>query len=114
MTALFDLSLGMLNRCGLSPNRARKVLLPLVKSSLENLASQTPADALTGTFKRRDIATVRKHIAAIEAQRLHDALMAYAVLGEHSLALTGSRANRRTREIDKILSDILKRFQHKP
>src|SRR5262245_37891165 len=48
LTALFDIALEMLSRCGLSSGRARKVLLPLVQSTLDNLNSQAPSRALTG------------------------------------------------------------------
>lgn len=111
MTALFDIAVEMLNRCGVSSGQARKVLMPLVQSTLNNLASQAPAFALTGTFKRRDVATVRKHITAIESQKLSDALLAYAILGRHSLTLTSSKADRRATEIKRILRGVLKKAQ---
>lgn len=107
MTALFDIAVEMLNRCGVSRDQARRVLLPLVQSTLNNLSSQAPAAALTGTFKRRDVATVRKHIAAIESEKLSDALLAYAILGRHSIALNASKADHRTAEIKDILREIL-------
>jgi len=102
LTALFDIAIEMLARCGLSRTRARKILLPLVKSTLDNLRSQDPTRALTGTFKRGDIATVRRHIAAIESQELRDALEAYVVLGRRSLALSGSVPNEK--EIQRLLT----------
>jgi predicted short-subunit dehydrogenase-like oxidoreductase (DUF2520 family) len=87
MTALFDIALEMMVRCGLSPGRAREVLLPLVQSTLDNLARQDPARALTGTFKRGDVATVKTHLAAIKSGKLSDALAAYVLLGNRSLKL---------------------------
>ena len=87
MVALFDIALEMLGRCGLSQSRARQVLLPLVKSTLANLSTQDPRHALTGTFKRGDVATVRKHIAAMESEKLQDAINAYVLLGRRSLLL---------------------------
>ncbi len=111
MTALFDIAVEMLIRCGVSPEEARRILLPLVQSTLHNLSSQPPAAALTGTFKRRDVATVRKHITAIESQKLSDALLAYTILGQHSISLTSSNADRRTTEIKRILRDVLKKNQ---
>jgi len=90
-TALFDIAVEMLTRCGIGSTRARQILLPLAKSTLENLATHTPERALTGTFKRGDIATVRKHLAAIKSERLPDALAAYVLLGQRSLKLSGVR-----------------------
>jgi predicted short-subunit dehydrogenase-like oxidoreductase (DUF2520 family) len=87
MTALFDIALEILGRCGLSRLRARQVLLPLVESTLKNLETQDPARALTGTFKRGDVSTVQKHLAALKAENLPQALAAYVLLGQRSLSL---------------------------
>ncbi len=87
MTALFDIAVEMLERCGLSQMRARQVLLPLVESTLRNLETQAPTRALTGTFKRGDVSTVRKHLAALESANLPQALAAYVLLGQRSLLL---------------------------
>ena len=91
MTALFDIALEILGRCGLSQLRARQVLLPLVESTLKNLETQDPARALTGTFKRGDVSTVRKHLAALESANLPQALAAYVLLGQRSLLLARRR-----------------------
>jgi predicted short-subunit dehydrogenase-like oxidoreductase (DUF2520 family) len=87
VVALFDMAQEMLGRCGVSPRRVRQVLLPLMKSTIENLSQQTPEVALTGTFKRGDMATASKHIAAISAEKLMDTLQIYLLLGERSLKL---------------------------
>lgn len=88
MTALFDIAIEMLGRCGLSGPQARKILLPLVESAARNLSAMEPARALTGTFARGDVDTVRRHLSAIENQPLPEALAAYVLLGRRSLALT--------------------------
>ena len=108
LTALFDVALEMLGHCGISARRARQILLPLVISTLDNLVDQEPARALTGTFRRGDIATARKHIEAIVSAGLTDALGVYAVLGRHSLALSGLPMARRP-EIERLLKETLKR-----
>ena len=108
LTALFDVALEMLNRCGISTQRARQILLPLVRSTLDNLVDQEPARALTGTFKRGDLATATEHIDAIDSAGLTDALLAYAVLGRHSLDLSRLPKARRI-EIEKLLARTLKR-----
>jgi predicted short-subunit dehydrogenase-like oxidoreductase (DUF2520 family) len=91
LTALLDISTGMLMRCGLTERRARAVLLPLVRSTVENLMKSTPADALTGTFARADLATMRSHLAAIRSQSDDEALAAYVLLGGRSLRLAQQR-----------------------
>jgi predicted short-subunit dehydrogenase-like oxidoreductase (DUF2520 family) len=110
MVALFDIALEMLGRCGLSAGRARQVLLPLVESTLANLSTQDPRHALTGTFKRGDVATVRKHIAAMESEKLRDAIAAYVLLGRRSLLLAGNRSanDRGLDQIARLLSRAAK------
>ena len=87
VVALFDMAREMLGRCGVPPGRARQVLLPLMRSTIDNLSKQNPEVALTGTFKRGDAATARKHIEAITAANLPDILRTYLLLGERSIGL---------------------------
>ena len=91
LTALFEIAVDMLGVCGLSPGRARRILLPLVASTVTNLATQDPARALTGTFQRGDVATVRKHLDALTSADLPQALAAYLVLGERSVSMAKRR-----------------------
>ena len=90
VVALFDVALDTLRRCGLKERRAREVLLPLLRSVGENLARHTPARALTGSFARADVETVRKHLRALGELEGSDALAVYELLGEHSLKLAES------------------------
>jgi predicted short-subunit dehydrogenase-like oxidoreductase (DUF2520 family) len=85
--ALFDAAARLLAACGLTEARARAVLLPLLASTLDNLSRQPPARALTGTFARADVETVRKHLAALRDADAADALDAYTLLGRLSLRL---------------------------
>ena len=90
VTALFDLATEMLSACGLSRKVAREVLLPLLESTVNNLKVSDPAKALTGTFARGDLATVKKHLDALSelSRDGHDeALEVYRLLGLHSLKL---------------------------
>jgi predicted short-subunit dehydrogenase-like oxidoreductase (DUF2520 family) len=87
MVALFDIAAELLARCGLDQKRARRVLMPLVESTVRNLFSSDPARALTGTFARGDLATVQRHLAALHTDGLSDALRAYKLLGHRSLEL---------------------------
>jgi len=86
VVALFDVALEMLGECGLDRKTARAVLLPLIASTVRSLESKTPEEALTGTFSRGDVETVKRHVATIrnpEVRRL------YAILGQRSLELAG-------------------------
>lgn len=107
--ALFDIAVGLLARCGLSRAEAKKILLPLSRSTVENLARQTTARALTGTFARADASTVRKHLAALVEAGEPEALLAYALLGARSLRLAASRGadRRRLEEIARLLGEAM-------
>jgi predicted short-subunit dehydrogenase-like oxidoreductase (DUF2520 family) len=106
--ALFDTAARLLALCGLTDERAREVLLPLLASTLENLSALPPSRALTGTFARADADTVRKHLAALLASDAPAALAAYVLLGRHSLRLAeAAGADRKsTREIARLLDEV--------
>jgi predicted short-subunit dehydrogenase-like oxidoreductase (DUF2520 family) len=87
MVALFDVALEMLGQCGLGAKEARRVLLPLVESTTRNLSVSQPARALTGTFARGDLATVKRHLEALSASGISDALELYRLLGKRAVAL---------------------------
>jgi predicted short-subunit dehydrogenase-like oxidoreductase (DUF2520 family) len=91
VVALFEMATELLERCGLKSAQARAVLLPLLRSTLENLSKNEPSRALTGTFARADISTVRRHTAALRSQKMPDALSVYALLGNRSLQLAARR-----------------------
>jgi len=87
LTALFDLAIEMLAVSGLKPSFAREVLMPLVESAVSNLRTSAPENALTGTFARGDVSTVRRHLAALSRKELGEALEVYKLLGRHSVEL---------------------------
>ncbi|HLL15964.1 MAG TPA: Rossmann-like and DUF2520 domain-containing protein [Pyrinomonadaceae bacterium] len=90
--ALFSLAADLLARCGLSDDNARRVLLPLLASTLDNLRAHAPDEALTGTFARADLSTVRRHLAALQtAGDARRATAVYALLGERSLRMAARR-----------------------
>ena len=60
-------------------------LLPLVRSTLENVDARGPADALTGPIVRGDVDTVARHLDALPA----DERRAYRALAEEALRLSG-------------------------
>jgi predicted short-subunit dehydrogenase-like oxidoreductase (DUF2520 family) len=101
IVALFDTALDTLRRCGLGERRAREVLLPLLRSTIENLSAQTPERALTGCFARADAETVLKHMDSLRRLRDSDALSTYVALGEHSLKLA-ERAGASPESVDRV------------
>jgi predicted short-subunit dehydrogenase-like oxidoreductase (DUF2520 family) len=85
--ALFDAASRLLARCGLTDAKAREVLLPLSRSTLDNLSAHTPSRALTGTFARADLETVKRHLDALATNDDADADALYKLLGRLSLPL---------------------------
>ena len=107
MVALFSLATEMLTYSGLDSKTARRVLLPLLESTVANLAAFDSAQALTGTFARGDLATVQRHLAALSRKDLADALAAYKLLGRRSLDLAQESLDPKTRrEILRVLSPV--------
>ena len=89
VTALFDVALEMLRECGLTRRQAQQALLPLLTSAVRNLEKLDPAAALTGTFARGDLETVKRHLDALKNNR--PALELYRLLGLRSLDLSAPR-----------------------
>lgn len=104
MTALIDLAIEMLVSSGLKRKEAQEVLMPLVESAVRNLETSTPAQALTGTFARGDLATVRRHLAALSGPGQAEALQVYKLLGLHALRLAGKKIDRKVaQQIRRLL-----------
>jgi predicted short-subunit dehydrogenase-like oxidoreductase (DUF2520 family) len=87
LVSLFDLATEMLAACGLSRSKSQQVLAPLLQSTVNNLKTSNTQRALTGTFARGDVATVRRHLEALSGKELAQALEVYKLLGLHSLKL---------------------------
>lgn len=100
VTALFDVALEMLVECGLTRRTARRILQPLLASTVQNLETKDPAQALTGTFSRGDVETVKRHLAALKKSGLTEALELYRLLGRRSLKMTKKHSR-----ITRILSE---------
>ena len=98
VTALVAIAIDMLTECGLDRRTARRVLRPLLESTMANLSASGPEVALTGTFARGDLVTVRRHLQALSNKQFAAALAAYKLLGRRSLALTQQKLDSKTRK----------------
>jgi predicted short-subunit dehydrogenase-like oxidoreductase (DUF2520 family) len=87
LVALVDVAIEMLSKCGLDAAQAKEILLPLVASTVENLKTQTNAEALTGTFARADTGTFEKHLETLRENVSEEATEVYLQLGERSVHL---------------------------
>jgi predicted short-subunit dehydrogenase-like oxidoreductase (DUF2520 family) len=87
LVALFESAIEMMTKCGISASESKNILMPLVQSTVNNLAEQDSAAALTGTFARADIDTFTRHLTALNENVSEDLLEIYLLLGEKSLEL---------------------------
>lgn len=106
LVALLDVALEMLQKCDLSEPQARAILLPLIKSTAENLERQTAAQALTGTFARADAETLRRQIDALAENVSPEALDVFLRLGSRSLQLAEAQGANREKlaEMQKVIA----------
>ena len=87
LVALEDAAAQLMAAAGLDPARGLQMLLPLVRGSVEALATlETPAAALTGPVERGDAATVERHLVALARDTPH-LLPLYREMGRVTLAL---------------------------
>jgi len=98
IVALIDAAARALSVCGPDRDESLKILMPLIRSTVENLSSQSPESALTGTFARADVETFLSHLEALESSVPDDILISYLLLGEMSLKL----AARQGADKDKV------------
>lgn len=90
-TALFDVAVKTLVAAGLDRKKAKQVLVPLLESTVRNLQTSDTAAALTGTFARGDVATVKRHLKALSGKEHRDTLKIYKLLGLHALGLAETK-----------------------
>jgi predicted short-subunit dehydrogenase-like oxidoreductase (DUF2520 family) len=63
--ALVGLAARIAEQAGVAPELASRIYLPLLNGAAANLATMTPAAALTGAVARGDAATIDAHLAAL-------------------------------------------------
>ncbi len=105
LVALISAAIEMLTECGLEADKAQKILLPLIKSTVSNLESKTPAEALTGTFARADVETLRQHLEILEGNVSDETRKIYLQLGLYSIPLAKEQGadEAKLEEMRKIL-----------
>lgn len=87
LVALISIAVEILSKCGLSEAESQQILFPLIDSTVQNLAVQPPAAALTGTFARADVETLQNHLETLRENVAPEILETYIDLGRRSLEL---------------------------
>lgn len=68
---------------GLSEHKARELMEPIVRQTIENCFQTNPQSAFSGPIKRGDVATIRKHLQVLRKNR--ELLDLYRSLGRIAL-----------------------------
>jgi len=61
-----DMSVELLQKCGIKRNDALELLKPLIEVTKSNIFKQGTRNALTGPIERGDVETVKKHLALLK------------------------------------------------
>lgn len=88
LVALMDTAFAMAEAAGINGEDARRMLLPLARSTLANLESMSTADALTGPVARGDEAVLAAHRAALDSLEDANVLEVYRALTTRAVALS--------------------------
>lgn len=91
LVALVDTAISMMTRTGLSRRDSRRILLPLIRSSVDNLSALDTKNALTGPFARADEEALERQIKSLEAKVAKDEFTIYLDLALRSLDLAEAR-----------------------
>ena len=105
LVALFDAAVEMMTKCGLSEDEGKRILLPLVQSTVQNIGEQNTAAALTGTFARADVETFVEHLKVLNTTVSDEILEIYLLLGERSLELAAKSGVSRER-VDALRTKV--------
>ena len=77
--ALEEMAITMMTGIGADADTARRMLLPLIRGSFENLKRVSPVEALTGPIVRGDDQTVAAHLIALR-EKFPEYVAAYRML----------------------------------
>jgi predicted short-subunit dehydrogenase-like oxidoreductase (DUF2520 family) len=105
LVALVDAAIEVLSKCSLENADAQKIFLPLIKSTVENLETQTTFEALTGTFARADVKTFGNHLKILRENVAPETLEIYLQLGMRSAHLA-ERQGANREKLGEILEKI--------
>ena len=107
LVTLLAASMQLLESSGIAPEATLKVLLPLVRGTLNNIEKRGIVEALTGPIVRGDRGTVEAHCHKIR-QTLPDLLPFYQLLGTLTLPLAEASGDADAAQL-RDLAALLKR-----
>ncbi len=83
IVSLIDAAILVATEAGLSRSDARRMLLPLAQSAINNLEKKTTKEALTGPLSRGDFEVVELHKEALAGLNVKSPLEIYKVLNNY-------------------------------
>ncbi len=103
MIGLYELSIRMLEDCGLDQEQARLFVEPLVRGNIENVLNTSSAEALSGPIERGDLETVKKHLMVLRGREKR----IYQDLGQIVLQIAEEKnPNRDYAELEELISAV--------
>lgn len=100
-----DAGIEACRRIGLRPRMAFRILDPLIRRTLGNIAARGTAQALTGPVERGDALTVRRHMTALR-QRSPEFLSLYTELSRRALVLATGKGSLNRTELRALRSAL--------
>jgi len=101
LTALMETSLTAAEAAGVKREAFWPAVLPLIRSTLENIGKLGTVKALTGPVARGDVKTISRHLEAI-ARHESSLTEVYKVLGEWTVRLSAAKGVAQTSNLDQI------------
>jgi predicted short-subunit dehydrogenase-like oxidoreductase (DUF2520 family) len=102
LVALEDAAARLAVAAGVEPAQALPALLPMVRTTVDNLGRLGAGLSLTGPIARGDVQTVRLHLDALAARTPH-LVPLYKALGRQALALAPSGGTLRNEEATELM-----------
>jgi predicted short-subunit dehydrogenase-like oxidoreductase (DUF2520 family) len=96
---LFAAALEVGKLAGLSEDRARELMEPIVRQTIDNLFRGSPQQAFSGPLRRGDTATIRKHLEVLK--QAPDVRQAYRALARIALKKLPTR---RADELRRVIN----------
>ncbi|MGD2174002.1 MAG: DUF2520 domain-containing protein [Candidatus Brocadiaceae bacterium] len=101
LVALQNAALKLNRAAGISRDDALKIMLPLLRGTLDNFARVGLPDCLTGPIARGDVETVRRHLEAIQAS-VPGLLDLYKVLGLEAVEVAEAKGTLSAADAEKL------------
>jgi predicted short-subunit dehydrogenase-like oxidoreductase (DUF2520 family) len=103
VVALLDAAQGAMTSAGVPAEDARAALVALAQGAVANVGAKGVDAGLTGPIRRGDLATVTRHIQALQSPTVAPDLVAiYRVLGRRTLTIARRLGEARPADLDAI------------